>query len=430
MSGRRYGSDKEVAAVTFNMKEQRCLEKSLQTLTLEKTYSLKLLDLDHRIIKVNYRRLKDKVSRIKSNLSADEISDLRQLEADGKLRPAYNSVNISGALKIAAASRRLKFQRPLRDRASSAHPRLTGRHEGHNHAPPSLPGLCRSNSVTGVFIDAPASDVTRRRMSVDVIPNNDKLRPLSAFTIGQSNVHERNGDGLKKRPATSSCVGFDKAKLNVSRPTTGVSCNGISNGHTHSPFSSHSQAEKDARAPSASLSRRPSRESKSMYPSDDSIDSNLGDDLYEERRQELLEEELARTEELELRKEEFLQNINDYLRRTNPPEQEEDVTLAKAESLKSLIVSERVASAKNGKRLTKRRQMKVDFDQTPTFLPEADYRRRLFNLWADMNRCRYLRVPEELIDLSGIQTLAKDQMLLFEVLRQAEQESLTASAQL
>ncbi|XP_046549885.1 uncharacterized protein LOC124259739 [Haliotis rubra] len=429
MSGRKYGSDKEVAAVTFNMKEQRCLEKSLQTLTLEKTYSLKLLDLDHRIIKVNYRRLKDKVSRIKSNLSADEISDLRQLEADGKLRPAYNSVNISGALKIAAASRRLKFQRPLRDRASSAHPRLTGRNEGTTHPTPTLPGLCRSNSVTGVFIDAPASEVTRRRMSVDVIPNNDKLRPFSAFTIGQSSAHETKGDEVNKRPATSSCVGFDKTKL-VSRPTTGASCNSVSHGHTHSPFSSHSQAEKDARVPSASINRRQSRELKSMYPSDDSIDSNLGDDLYEERRQELLEEELARTEELELRKEEFLQKIDDYLRRTSSLGEMDEVAITKAESLKSLIVSERVSSAKNGKRLTKRRQMKVDFDQTPTFLPEADYRRRLFNLWTDMNKCRYLRVPEELIDLSGIQTLAKDQMLLFEVLRKAEQDSLTASAEL
>ncbi|XP_067667207.1 uncharacterized protein [Haliotis asinina] len=430
MSGRKYGSDKEVAAVTFNMKEQRCLEKSLQTLTLEKTYSLKLLDLDHRIIKVNYRRLKDKVSRIKSNLSADEISDLRQLEADGKLRPAYNSVNISGALKIAAASRRLKFQRPLRDRASSAHPRLTGHNEGTSQTTPTLPGLRRSNSVTGVFIDAPASDVTRRRLSVDVIPNNDKPRPFSAFTIGQSNAHETNGDEVNKRPATSTCVGFDKTKLIVSRPTTGASYNNVSHGHTHSPFSSHSQAEKDARAPSASLNRRQSRELKSMYPSDDSIDSNLGDDLYEERRQELLEEELARAEELELRKEEFLLKIDEYLRRTSPLEEVDEVAITKAESLKSLIVGERVSSAKIGKRLTKRRQVKVDFDHTPTFLHEADYRRRLFNLWTDMNKCRYLRVPEELIDLSGIQTLAKDQMLLFEVLRKAEQESLTASAQL
>ena len=38
--------DKQTAAVSFNIKEQRVLEKSLQTLALEETYALKLLELD------------------------------------------------------------------------------------------------------------------------------------------------------------------------------------------------------------------------------------------------------------------------------------------------------------------------------------------------------------------------------------------------
>ena len=63
-----------MAAVTYNMKEDRCLEKSMQTLNLERSYSMKLLQLDHRIVKVNYKRLKDKVSRIRSYLSVEEIT--------------------------------------------------------------------------------------------------------------------------------------------------------------------------------------------------------------------------------------------------------------------------------------------------------------------------------------------------------------------
>lgn len=79
--------DKEMAAVTYNMKEDRCLEKSMQTLNLERSYSMKLLQLDHRIVKVNYKRLKDKVSRIRSYLSVEEINEMKQLEAEGKIKP-------------------------------------------------------------------------------------------------------------------------------------------------------------------------------------------------------------------------------------------------------------------------------------------------------------------------------------------------------
>ena len=38
-------------------------------------------------------------------------------------------------------------------------------------------------------------------------------------------------------------------------------------------------------------------------------------------------------------------------------------------------------------------------------------------VWKDVNKCRYLRVPEEMIDLSGIVTLAKDQMKLFDCMK-------------
>lgn len=45
---------------------------------------------------------------------------------------------------------------------------------------------------------------------------------------------------------------------------------------------------------------------------------------------------------------------------------------------------------------------------------------RTEEVWKDVNKCRYLRVPEELIDLTGIQTLASDQLKLFEMLRRGE----------
>lgn len=102
-------SDKEVNAFRFNLKEQRCLQKSLCVLDAEALYSLKLIDLDNRSIKVFYKRFKDKVSRIKSHLNADEVETMRDLEARGMMPDINKPVNVGGALRIADAEKRLKI---------------------------------------------------------------------------------------------------------------------------------------------------------------------------------------------------------------------------------------------------------------------------------------------------------------------------------
>ena len=50
--GEKFGSDREVQAVIHNIKEQRLLEKSLGTLDLEESYSVKLINLDYKTVKV------------------------------------------------------------------------------------------------------------------------------------------------------------------------------------------------------------------------------------------------------------------------------------------------------------------------------------------------------------------------------------------
>ncbi|XP_052098742.1 uncharacterized protein LOC127733419 [Mytilus californianus] len=103
-------SDKEVAAVKYNIKEQRCLKKSLVTLDAEASYSVKLIDMENRGMKVFYRRFRDKVSKIKTHLKVNEITRLKDLEATGRLSPPQNTVNTTSMLRIADAEKRLKLQ--------------------------------------------------------------------------------------------------------------------------------------------------------------------------------------------------------------------------------------------------------------------------------------------------------------------------------
>lgn len=113
-------SDKETRAVFLNFKELRSLEKNVQALDLEKAYSISLITLDQKLMKVSYKKLKDKVSRIRSHLNNDSIDELKHLEESGKLNLEPSASKVDFNIQIQAASKRLKLQ----SRAKSAVPRL------------------------------------------------------------------------------------------------------------------------------------------------------------------------------------------------------------------------------------------------------------------------------------------------------------------
>lgn len=414
MPGRRK-MDKEMTAMAHNVKEKRCLVKSMQTLDLEKTYSMKLINLDHRGIKLSYKRLKDKVSKIKSHLTTDEIVNLKQLEADGKLRNTSNTVNLGSALKIAAAAKRLKLQSAPRP-VTSVLPTLPAREytdvsfTRHQTVPFNLK---RSNSVTGVFIDAPdENNNNERRNSI----SGPSLRPFSVANIQATSNNSIDNNKLE-RAITANPIIREKS---LSRSDTKTSQRAKSSMPAHSPYSSHS-----ANANEKEQRNNPTNgDVKTPFLSDD-IESNLGDDLFEERRQELLEDEKTTYEDIELKTKDFLYRLDNYLKE-NPLarlDEEEIPIFNVSDALNGLPeTEERVQSAglKKRKRLLPHRSPL----EMRAFPNDEAYQKKLGELWKDMYKCRYLRIPDERIDLSGITTLAKDQMRLYTYLRETEADKL------
>lgn len=386
--------DKEMAAVTYNMKEDRCLEKSMQTLNLERSYSMKLLQLDHRIVKVNYKRLKDKVSRIRSYLSVEEINEMKQLEAEGKIKP-LNTVNLGSAIKIAGAAKRLKIQGPTRANTSLTLSSHKGSDETINRPFTAMTNLRRSNSVTGAFIDAPEPNTAKRRNSTDI--GTTTIRPLSAFVESSAN----NKVPKATRPATSQLV------LGQHQHTPRINPNA-----THSPYSSHTAVEKEF--------PQPLRTQERTSGLTDDIDSNLGEDLMEERRQEMIMEEQERFNELEERKKDFMKKLDDYFKEnpipdwTNPPP---TVKLPPPSEEEADDGASTTGSVNKG---MKYRLLPHRLTLEKTFKSEEEYKAKIWELWKDLNKCRYLRIPDEMLDLSGVNTLAKDQMKLFQMFRRQD----------
>lgn len=366
----------------------------MQTLQLEKDYSIKLLNLDHRIVKVNYKRLKEKVSRIKSNLNADEISTLKDLDAKGKLKTYSNAVNLSSALKIAAAAKRLKLQGQPQ-RAVSVYPFPITAMDSKNGTPrPETvpPKLGRSNSVTGAFIDAPEPMLQKRRNSID------GGRPTSAVNA------VANENNLKRaRPQTASrpIAQTPRSPTTTAQPS-------------HSLYSSHTAVEKDVRVQTAPAP--------TACFSDDSIDSNLGEDLYEERRQEMLLEEELRYKSLQERKDDFMVRLNEYIAANPSPDWSNamahfdfpDSTVERDEEVDDEEEDSHSLRPKPRRRLLPGRSR---LNMATSFSNEEVYKQKMLELWQDLNKCRYLRLPDERIDISGVDTLAKRQVKLYQMIK-------------
>jgi hypothetical protein len=342
---------------------------------------MKLINLDHRGIKMSYKRLKDKVSKIKSHLSTDEIVTLKQLEADGKLKNTSNTVNLGSALKIAAAAKRLKLQstpRPVTSVLPHLHTRENTEMSFSRHQ--TVPfSLKRSNSVTGVFIDAPDQDKNERRNSI----SGPSLRPFSVANVRQSNI-QSSDDNKLERAITANPIVRDKS---VSRCDTKTSQRVKSSMPSHSPYSSHSAMEKEQR------SNPPNGDVKTPFLSDD-IESNLGDDLFEERRQELLEDEKLSYQDIEHKTKDFLTRLREYLK-------ENPITRLEEEEIPIINVSDALDGPPEVEELLqsagKKKRKRLLPNRSPlemrSFPNDEAYQKKLGELWKDMYKCRYLRIP-------------------------------------
>lgn len=371
MSRVHLGSDRDFMAIVVNLKEQRCLQKCLQTINMEQTYATKILDLDHRILKIYFKRLKEKVSRIRSNLSAEEILNLKKLETEGRLKASYIPVASNSSLKIAAAYRRLKLQPNITTNEVSSkaakHPEISGKFD------------IKSDSHI-----QPDEDQVR----------NEPTNALSIATIENENCKQFQKKKRKAiqigRPLTSSLA---KERYNLYQPLRRPSTAPLS---AHALFSSHGGKDEyvgDTNHLQEDISGHFSR--------DCDIGSNLGENLYEEKRKEWLQFEVNKGKMLDRKTKDFLDHLNQFVA----------CPLSKLNSENSADRAGFMQKIDPERNLPSTKALSFDFNQNG--VSSDEYQEELMSLWKDLSKCRYLRVADELLDLSGVVNLAKDQMKHF-----------------
>lgn len=147
---------------------------------------------------------------------------------------------------------------------------------------------------------------------------------------------------------------------------------------------------------------------------DDKIGEFLGEDPYEERRRRLIHEEQEKTEELMEEKDVFMDRLDVYIKTTETQNRKMSVITPSLDIPDSVL---RQTRKEAGDRAKARRLKKMQQGMHRSSISEEERRRRVQEMWKDVNRCRYLRVPSDKIDLSGIVTLASEQMKLFNAMR-------------
>ncbi|KAL4227221.1 hypothetical protein ACF0H5_012666 [Mactra antiquata] len=431
MGSRRKMTEREMKATALNKKEDRVLQKTFGTLNLEMSFTYNVISLHVRTVKANFRRLRDRVDKLKSYLTPEDITILRQLEEEGKFRPV-TSFNVNAAMKIAAAARRLNLYPEGLKRSRSV---MTSARKSSNDK--LLPGRSktdtnllrkRSNSVTGVFIDAPPENEIVRRNSTDgplsvtfqpvtEVPDEQEtekstikipsvVRPVSAArtNLAEGIVAKKSNGSV--RP--SSSVGVEREQDSVLPKQTTPQKPQPEYGDLFMPNASDRVTETGT----GKVKKSPRDKMALIDVNDEALDSGRSK-IFEDRRQELLHDEQVYSKNLEKRKNTFIGKIDDYLI-ANPPVQFNTFSTLPIEISNSEEDEEQLMA------YSRRRRNFRQYDSSRTFTSEEEYNKRQGELWQGMNKTRYLRVPDEKLDLSGVVTLAKDQMQLYKLLRSTE----------
>ncbi|XP_077989132.1 uncharacterized protein LOC144443506 [Glandiceps talaboti] len=411
---------KESTAITSNHREAKILDKKRQTLGLEQTYSIKLLEIDERVLKIRFHKLKTRVAKIKSNLTHDEIAEIKEEEFRSPRSPSRRS-----RLGTLSSDKTVDSGRKTTNRVSFANGRHSvtpgaGRKQSfdeprvHSAGYRSTTPLVASPSsrerhpsavtVNSVFTDNPDSETTYRA-------HRDGVTTVSSFYRRSISPHSlpryNNGTSL-----TSSL-----------QPTSTTTYQGDPFGFNSHLFTDKTRSASALSPPARSRSRQSASTAVGSVSSDMAI-SDTHSRLVEEQRLMLIDENLILAAELEDRKSEFLQKVDELVVRDKEDEAKRYAELQEKRLSSPELTAKRIEELRQeirDKKINRRlhrfqRPNLFDFERKENESDE-DYTIRIQAYIKELSKCRYLRIPKTTEEHTGVQTLVHEQMRIQRIWR-------------
>ncbi|XP_070541725.1 uncharacterized protein [Ptychodera flava] len=393
-------SPNETSAVTTNQREDKMLEKRHQKLGIEKTYSVKLMEINERMLKIRFKKLKDRVSKIKSHLSHDEIAEINEEEfrsmasQRNQLNATDSQEDINGGGK---ESNKVSF----------------------NHERRAVtPGPTRKRLVNGRTSSA-ASYRPRPSTALAALPASKVRRPKSTPNSLTARRSLENGGNTGKSVSRASRerehLGVGSLTLpRFHSPATLLQPTSTAATSDQFGFDSHLFTDKTL-ASSANSEKQGRRYSSpvSTAASDMAISDTYAR-LIEEQRMMLIDENLILAAELEERKEEFLQKVDELVDRGRERDIKPFTPKIRADQTEQTTV--KLEELRRKIREDKAHRLLHRFDRTAHFDLEKkegesdeDYSKRISEYVKELRKCRYLRIPKAMEDYSGVVTLVREQ---------------------
>ena len=174
-----------------------------------------------------HKKLKERVSHIKSHLPPEQINQYRDLDLRGKMKPLIGTMSLSSAIKIASASRRLKL---CRESSLSRPPKLPAAAEiQHTDVADVNSQTLENRPPTPYPVEHPTP---YPEDSPTPYPEDP---PRSCVTESSKHLAAKHCQFVNMgRPITTTGVFVDTAVKNTEkRPETAAVLMGVNNTHNH-----------------------------------------------------------------------------------------------------------------------------------------------------------------------------------------------------
>ena len=353
-------NNNEVKAILGNLKEQKKLEQTVASIGIEKSYTARLLLLHSREFKQRQNSLILRKGKITSHLTPKEMAQMQAMEMEGIFK---HSMHTNSRSRIAAAVRRLKLDADN----SSDHLHTTGSVQ----RPFTASATRRGNSVS---LSLKTSHPSSTEDVYLVMSSRNSDHPSKV-----SDVKQRKSRTQPKTAPSFRGTAKHRKLGTVERPTLS-SADRKTNTEDKRPKLLGSTDDAKGKTSPVDKTKRPSSTRKVTSGRREALDD----------RKQANQMESAEVHERRLQ---FLKKIDTWVK-DNPAIVKED------QERQVSTIEAKIPTIRAPQRIARRRGLSEKLST--------------HELWKDIRKCRYLRIPDSKIDFSGINTLVRDQMTLFQ----------------
>ncbi|XP_078657350.1 uncharacterized protein LOC144903244 [Branchiostoma floridae x Branchiostoma belcheri] len=411
-AGRRKGVRKDnftLSALRLNTKEDRLLDHRKHMLNAESAYVLRMMDVSEKLLVIRFKSLREKLSRQTSNLTEEEVETFKRSDLQTSRRSTCFSRHVRTPHNVTSTSKHWcsppAASQLSRKRPKSATGAAMKLPPSAQYKPPkSAPASGRRSTHAPAGLSPSRTDHTPASLS----PSRGDHTPASQF------IAARRDNTPTSRTDHTPTSRTDYTPSSRSNPIPAGLSMSVPVSAAVSPAELTQVTRPELASAPAKL--RATAEGKTKYLSGPMVELAMEEDRerkqkFEDNRKRMLERSRVASAGLLQKKDEFLKRLDAMLHDDSDDNILEQIASGQFDEKSGEGSDEE--ERRRERELRRKRRLRfrnIDRNEKTEILAPEEY-------WKNINKCRYLRLPDGTEDLSGVVTLVSEQRKLFQVWR-------------